>query len=73
MGDGVVGGGCWGMELWEEGVMGDGVVGGGCYGGWCYGRRVLWGIHGVGGMVLWTTLQNQLTFSDLTFGDYFLL
>ena len=44
MGDGVVGGGCyggwscerrvlWGMVLWEEGVMGDGVMGGGCYGG----------------------------------------
>ena len=26
MGDGVVGGGCWGMVLWEEGVMGDGVA-----------------------------------------------
>ena len=58
MGDGVMGGGCyggwscerrvlWGMVLWEEGVMGDGVVRGGCYGGWCCGRRVLWG------MVLW--------------------
>ena len=43
MGDGVVGGGCWGMMLWGE------------------------------GMVLWITLQNQLTFSDLTLGDYFLL
>ena len=32
MGDGVVGGGCWGVVLWEEGVMGDGVVGGGCWG-----------------------------------------
>ena len=53
MGDGVVGGGCWG----------DGDVGGGC-----------WGDGDVGeGMVLWTTLQNQLTFSNLTFGDYFLL
>ena len=30
---------------------------------------MLWGE----GMVLWTTLQNQLTISDLTFGDYFLL
>ena len=45
MGDGVVGGGCWGMVLWEEGVMGDGVVRGGCYGGWCCGRRVLWGME----------------------------
>ena len=59
-------------------------MGGGCYGGWCcttpspitpsshgdgVGVVVLWG----DGMVLWTTLQNQLTFSDLTFGDYFLL
>ena len=33
---------------------------------------VLWE-EDVGGKVLWTTLQNQLTFSDLTFGDYFLL
>ena len=33
MGDGVVGGGCYGMVLWEEGV-----------GGWCCGRRVLWGM-----------------------------
>ena len=47
LGDGVVGEGCWGMVLWEkgvmgwccgweEGVMGDGVVGGGCWG------MVLW-------------------------------
>ena len=70
-----------GMVLWEEGVMGDGVVGGGCWGMVLWeegvGGMVLWeeGVMGDGvvGMVLWTTLQNQLTFSDLTFGDYFLL
>ena len=72
MGDGVVGGGCyggwccgrrvlWGMVLWEEGVMGDGVVGGGCWG------MVLW----EEGMVLWTTLQNQLTFFRSDFWGLF--
>ena len=63
MGDGVVGGGCWGW------CYGGGCYGGGCYGGWCCGRRVLGdgvmeegvmgdGVMGgggwcCGGMVLW--------------------
>ena len=50
--------------------LGDGVMGGGCYGdgvvgGGCWGDGVV--EEDVGGMLLWTT------FSDLTFGDYFLL
>ena len=35
MGDGV-GGGCWGVVLWEEDVMGDVVVGGGCFSSFSY-------------------------------------
>ena len=47
LGDDVVGGGCWGMLLWEEGVMGDGVVVGGCWGDSVVGGRCWGGGDGI--------------------------